>query len=607
MMKKLPDLDLVKNILLLLPSNAFRKLKLLSAFQIATTILDIVAIFLLGLLSKAGLEFVQGKKEKISFPYVHFEFFATFTFEEQFSALSVVVIVLFLLRTLLAIWGNRKVLNFLGSQSAYASKQIINRLFNSKPQYVISKKTQELLYGVTAGIDSLVLAYLGSLVLVVSELFFLSALIGALLLFQPVIGICSLLIFGGAGYLIHRITAASVKSDSIESGKIAVSYNQQLLETLQLYREYFLRGSISDATTEVQKLRHRFLKIRANIMFLPILSKYLFEFVLILGGALVATIQFAVTGANDAVSSMVVFLGASSRLLPSVIRLQGALLTLKQAEGASQITLQQIEEFKLNRIYDDEPKPEGERAFSGSDFISIVDLHFRYPEQKRDTLSKINLSIRRGQLVALVGESGAGKSTLADLLLGIQEPSSGFISLDGIPPRMYRELHPGAMAYVPQDIAVLDGSVLKNVTLTNDDQSNLEMAIESLKRAFLWKDLEKTTLGIHLNVGEGGGSLSGGQKQRLGIARALYTHPSLVVFDEATSSLDPKTEKAVTDAIYASQGDVTLVVIAHRLSTVKKADLVLLLENGELVAKGTFEEVRSKSPNFDEQARLVNL
>jgi len=165
---------------------------------------------------------------------------------------------------------------------------------------------------------------------------------------------------------------------------------------------------------------------------------------------------------------------------------------------------------------------------------------------------------------------------------------------------------PGFLAYVPQDIAIVDGDIQRNVTLGVEPESN-ERVIDSLKKAALWEDVQKMPNGLGSIVGERGVKLSGGQRQRLGIARALYSKPSIIVFDEATSSLDPITERAVTEAIYTKRGEVTLIVIAHRLSTVKNADMVLLLESGKLIASGTFDEVRLKAPKFDQQAKLVNL
>ena len=208
--------------------------------------------------------------------------------------------------------------------------------------------------------------------------------------------------------------------------------------------------------------------------------------------------------------------------------------------------------------------------------------------------------------MAIVGQSGAGKSTLVDLLLGMYEPTSGYIKVSGLPPREAVKTWPGLISYVPQDIAIIDGTIAKNIALQDLDQQKNQIRT-SLERAHLLDDVLAMSNKLNEVVGERGTRLSGGQRQRLGIARALYTNPEMIVFDEATSSLDPITEKSLTDAIYNKKSGVTLIVIAHRLSTVRHADLVILLDQGRLIAKGTFDEVRSFAPKFDEQARLVNL
>jgi ATP-binding cassette subfamily C protein len=233
-------------------------------------------------------------------------------------------------------------------------------------------------------------------------------------------------------------------------------------------------------------------------------------------------------------------------------------------------------------------------------------VSFSYESNADFAIKNVSLKINRGDLVAIVGESGSGKSTLADLVLGMQEPNSGLIQIMGMPPREVFSKLPGFLAYVPQDIAIVDGDIQRNVTLGAELEDN-ERLIDSLKKAALWEDVQKMPKGINSLVGERGVKLSGGQRQRLGIARALFSNPSIIVFDEATSSLDPITEKAVTEAIYTKRGEVTLIVIAHRLSTVRNADVVLLLDNGEAIASGTFDDVRAKAPKFDEQAKLVNL
>ena len=604
---RIPYTSLLSSILNLLPAKTSRNFAILTFFQIVFSLLDVLALVLLGLLSKEGLNYVQGKSASLEFPVLNDTLFGRLTFELQFASLALLIILLFLFKSIFSIILNRRLLIYLGKQSAYASREILIRLFNSKPQYVISKKTQELVYGITTGIDSLVLTYLGSFMLMISELFFLIVLLTTLLLIQPVAGLCALLIFAASGFLIHNFTASRARVKSEQSGQISVEYSQHLIETLSLYRELFLKGVIQDSIAEVQGLRGKYLNLRADLMFLPTYSKYLFELVLIVGGAFVAVIQLSLTDSIGAISSLVIFLAASSRILPSIIRLQGALLSIKQSEGSGQISLRQIKEFESNENIVMPTKTEKKTISISSKFLSLEDVGFQYPDTEHRVLDGINFTLDKGDLVAIVGESGAGKSTLADIILGIQEPTQGKVSVKGLSTRALIKKFPGTLAYVPQDISIVDGTIRKNIALVEAETINEERIESALKKAFLWEEVKNLPKGLESIVGERGLKLSGGQRQRLGIARAIFSDPELIVFDEATSSLDPITEKAVTDAIYKQQKDMTLIVIAHRLSTVKMADLVILLDKGKLIASGTFEEVRRISPKFDKQAKLVNL
>ena len=186
-------------------------------------------------------------------------------------------------------------------------------------------------------------------------------------------------------------------------------------------------------------------------------------------------------------------------------------------------------------------------------------------------------------------------------------PTSGVIKISNHESLSAIQRWPGKVAYVPQDIVIIDGDIRKNVVLEESHTIIDEDVLSALEKSHLKNDVLNMKNGLNEFVGERGIRLSGGQRQRLGIARALYTKPQMIIFDEATSSLDPLTEKTVTEAIYEKKGNVTLIVVAHRLSTVKNADVVILLEKGKILAKGTFEEVRSISPKFDKQAKLGNL
>lgn len=589
----------------LLPPGTKKKLGLLIGFQILTSVLDLIALYFLGTLASVGILYIQNQSATFPSSLTTILSLDDASFNTQFVSISTLVIVIFIAKTLLAILGNRKILTFLGNRAAFASSSIVTKLLASKPQYILRKKSQELLYSVTAGIDYLILNYVAATCALLTEAMFLVVIIAGVVALSPSAGVIALIVFGLSTLLISRLTSRSGKSLSEKSARLGVQYNERLLEGLSVYRELLLRGDLNKTSSETQEVRALTLRIRAQLIFLPTLSKYLFEFTIVIGGALVGLSQILFQDSNGAIASVVIFIAASTRILPSLIRAQNSFLIMKQSEGGAQSTLDVIVEIdELLEKVDVNTHLEPTSKFLP--IVNVENLTFSYPETDQIVLKEINFSIKAGQFVAIVGQSGAGKSTLVDLLLGMYEPTGGYIKVSGLPPREAVKTWPGVISYVPQDISIIDGTIAKNIALQDSDQQKNQIQI-SLERAHLLDDVMAMTNKLNEVVGERGTRLSGGQRQRLGIARALYTKPEMIIFDEATSSLDPITEKSVTDAIYNKESGVTLIVIAHRLSTVRHADLVILLDQGRLIAKGTFDEVRSLAPKFDEQAKLVNL
>jgi len=240
--------------------------------------------------------------------------------------------------------------------------------------------------------------------------------------------------------------------------------------------------------------------------------------------------------------------------------------------------------------------------------VRLESASVTYPGADRPAIADATLTVHPGESLALVGPTGAGKSTLADLVLGVVHPDSGSIAVSGLEPAQAVSGWPGAMAYVPQDVSVLNGTIRSNVALGIPEDSVVdELVWEALDRAHLADMLRGEREGLDTVVGEHGVRLSGGQRQRLGLARALYTRPRLIVLDEATSALDAETERAVSEALDELEGDVTLVIVAHRLATIRHCTQVAYIEHGSIKALGSFEEVREAQPNFDRQAQLLGL
>lgn len=240
--------------------------------------------------------------------------------------------------------------------------------------------------------------------------------------------------------------------------------------------------------------------------------------------------------------------------------------------------------------------------------IRIANASLTYPNSPTPAISDISLIIPSGASVAFVGPSGAGKTTIIDVLLGVLNPDQGNVLISGLPPLLAVAKWPGAVSYVPQDVVIAAGTIRENVALGYPPEvATDELVMSALKVAHLDKFVAELPQGLETEVGERGAKISGGQRQRLGIARAMFTRPHLLVLDEATSALDGETEASITQAIHELRGSTTVVMIAHRLSTVRNADIVVYLSGGNIIAKGTFDEVRNIVPDFDRQAKLMGL
>jgi ATP-binding cassette, subfamily B, bacterial PglK len=332
------------------------------------------------------------------------------------------------------------------------------------------------------------------------------------------------------------------------------------------------------------------------------LPRYITETIAV--GAILGVMMYLIAQGNRTVLPLVtLYIMATWRLVPAVqniyknaIQVQFHLPALGAVDRA--ISLPQQEGWEMN---------DDCSALEFEDSVVIEAGEFRYPVAKVSALSDIHLRIPKNSSVALVGRTGEGKSTLADVLAGHLELRSGSLKIDG------QALDPDSLArwrenvgIVPQEIFLLDDTVKRNIALglTDDeiDAERMEKAAETAQiKEFVDQELPN---GYNTTMGERGISLSGGQRQRIGIARALYNNPQVLIFDEATSSLDKVTEKAVMDAIETLHGEKTLILIAHRLSTIKLCDQICLIEAGKIRALGTYQELLNTDSLFQELVKL---
>ncbi len=243
-----------------------------------------------------------------------------------------------------------------------------------------------------------------------------------------------------------------------------------------------------------------------------------------------------------------------------------------------------------------------------TDELLVDDVSYTYPGGMAAVLSGVDLAIPAGASVALVGGSGAGKTTLVDVILGLHPPAEGRVLVDGTSIDEDLAAWQRSIGFVPQDVYLLDDTLRANIAFGEPDELiDDERVRSSIRLAQLEEHVATLPEGLETRVGERGTRLSGGQRQRLGIARALYRQPTVLVLDEATSALDNETERRVTDVIRALHGAVTVIVVAHRLSTVMNCDQIVFLEAGRISATGSFDEVRRQSEAFDHLVELGTL
>jgi ABC-type multidrug transport system fused ATPase/permease subunit len=582
---------------------------MVSILQVLLSILDLIGVALIGIIGALAVTGVRSQEATGGVANV-LQFFklTKFSFQTQTIVLAMVAVSFLLLRTILSIIITRKTLFFLSRRSAEIASKLISQVMAQPLSTLNQFSTQRIQYTLTTGANALALGVFGSIVSVVADSALLLVLGVGILIIDPITAVATFLIFGGIIAYLYFITNRKTQKISERYSELRIQDSEILLELLSSYRELFIRNRRGFFVDRAKKIKWQVAEYSAELAWLPYISKYAVEIAFTLGTMIIAALQFATNDSTAAVGSLSLFLAAGTRIVPALLRLQQNLVTITSNIEQARPTVELF--FKTNPNLQ-LPHHSLDVETSHRGFVAEIvleDVSFRFPAANIDTLNLINLKIKPGETLAIVGPSGAGKSTLVDLILGIYPPSSGTITLGGLRPSDSITRWPGALGYVPQEVVLMAGSIANNVSAGFTlSQSTEELVIEALKIAQLEDFVKSLPDGVFTQVGERGKNLSGGQRQRVGIARAMFTKPGLLVLDEATSSLDGQTELEISEAIQGLKGKVTLILIAHRLSTVKKADRIVYLEAGKIVSQGTFGEVREAVPDFDHQAQLLGL
>jgi ABC-type multidrug transport system fused ATPase/permease subunit len=569
-------------------------------------LLGVAAIGVLGALAVTGVQ-SQSPGNRVS-EALNFLGISSFDFQSQVAFLGLGAAFIFVTRTIISIIVTRKIFNFLSLRGALISTNLISRLMSQSIIKVQERSTQETVYSLTTGVTAITLGVLGTAITLVSDGSLLVIMVVGLFIVDPTIALATILFFSMLGFSLYKLMNVKARELGRLNSKLSVESNEKITEVLDSYRESVVRNRRSYYAREIGRLRKQLALVLAELQFLPNVSKYVIESGMVVGAVILAGIQFGLQDARHAVATLSVFLAAGTRIAPAIMRVQQSLITLKSSIGSSVPTLSLIESL--------EGIPEAESVedslntdhlgFIGE--VSLTSVSLTYPGSSEKALSDLSLEIPDGLSVAIVGTSGAGKTSLVDVLLGVVPVNEGIVRISGLSPSEAIEKWPGAISYVPQDVSISNGTIRQNISLGYPAEfASDELVWAALEVAQLKTFVRGLPMGLETHVGERGTRLSGGQRQRLGIARAMFTKPKLLVLDEATSSLDGQTEADISDAIEKLQGSVTVILIAHRLSTVRNSSKIIYLSKGKILATGTFNEVRKSVPNFDQQAKLMGL
>ena len=593
----------------ILSASDRKKVFAVIAIQISFGLLDLVGVALVGILGALAITGVQakgpGNRVAAVLQLLHLE---NHSLQSQATTVGLIAAGLLISKTIFSVIFVRKTVLFLSRRSAGISANLISRVLAQPLIQVQSRSMQQTLYAVTSGVDSIAMGVLNTVVLIISDTSLLVILAFGLFVVDPVVAVSTFFVFSGIAYLLYRLMQLRAVRLGEAQRVISIESSEKILEVLNSYREIVVRNRRSFYARELGRLRYKLADVIAERAFMPNISKYVIEVTVVLGSLAIAALQFAVNDASHAVAVLSVFMAASTRISPAILRLQQGAINIKSSVGSAGPTLDLIEELEeLEAGSEKVDELDFEHAgFTGE--IHLDDVTLTYPTKNSPAVRNISLRINSGEVVSFVGPSGAGKTTIIDIILGVLAPDSGRVQRQGNAPLDSIRLWPGAIGYVPQDVMISNGTIRQNVCLgylsSDVSEESIWRALEVAQLADFVRNLPQ---GLETPVGDRGTKLSGGQRQRLGIARAMFTRPKLLVLDEATSALDGSTEASISEAVHNLKGGVTIVMIAHRLSTVKESDAIHYLDDGNLIMSGSFEELRRNIPEFDKQAQLMGM
>jgi ATP-binding cassette subfamily C protein len=586
----------------ILDKRTRRKLLGLAIARVAANLLDLIGLAGIALLATSFGSLASGSATRapLNIPVVG----EVLINEVQAVLIAAVVAIVFLMKSGFSIWLNLLTSLTVAGLEGRFSKELAEDFFaaaksgaDSSPESVAEFQNR-VLYS-TGAISS----FLNARLTFIAESSLLVAMVAIFLTVNPIATVSMFAFMGTVLLVLNRLITHRI----VRNGQKQMDGYETALQTSRdlfgVKREALASGVTANWLTKFSSGRTQAAQGYALIYTLNTLPRYVVETSLILG--IFAFIGGVVVFSDLPTQAVTigVFMAGGLRLIASLLPLQAAFNQMQDGANRGGPAYQALLERRALAANQPEHADVTVAANPGITFSAVG---FTYPGSESPVLADINIQIQPLTKVAIVGPSGAGKSTIFDLATGFREPTSGSITVGGLNPRDILFGAPGTFGIVTQRPHLVTGSILENVSLIEDSATNKDKVKQSLVRAGLGHFTAPENW-FELQIRPDSGQLSGGEIQRLGLARALYRDPKILFLDEATSALDAETEAEITKVLQSLKNEMTVVLIAHRLSTVMHADKIIYLDQGKIVAQGTFSELKNKVPDFAKAVKLMDL
>lgn len=588
----------ISKIVFLLGSQ-FSKVPFLVLSFIFLSSLDIIG---LGLIVPYAALLIEQESSISSFLI---SFFKSYQFDiskkQLVTLMGVLIVMIFFIKGILSVIINRYILKFSAYQGVRLSTFLMKSFQIMSYSDFTRRNSSEYVYSInvlTSLYSLLVQAYLRILseTILILFIFLLLAYNNPLILFLLVtIVLGSILLYD---LLFKKVLIKYGKLRNIHS----TNQIQAVNEGISGFKEIRVLGKENYFYKKIKFNAEQYAKffIKSNLIITS--SRYFLEFILIFFIVIIIMITiYSNIETVSLLSTLALFGAATVRLAPSANQIITSINSLRSGENAVELLYNDIS--NIDNVKNDNEQGDFKVIRDFEDFdkfksIKLEDLSFTYEGAKNISINNVNLKILKGETIGIIGPTGSGKTTLVDILLGLLKPSTGNLIYNDKNFEENIKLWQSQIAYLPQEIFIIDNTLLQNITLDENINNNDNQLFDNvIKKANLDSMIKNLNLGVETIIGENGIRLSGGQRQRIALARAMYHERDILIFDEATSALDNEIEERIMNEIKSFKGEKTIIIIAHRLSTLKFCDRIYRIENGKIAESGSYEDVIQRNAN----------